>query len=161
MAVNKYGNDFKNNIMWNKEYPFIPEVTNDAGLTIHEGDILNYLGYKPGTPKRLWYSARVMKIYDKNIIWIRIRSMPNKPNPANTVIPAERLFPHTADAVPPCMEEDFDNQDIYNALEFFLCKAYVRKYPTELNLPNDDWHFDSEKYEAKRLEEVAMLKKKY
>ncbi len=158
MAVNKYGNDFKNNIMWNKEYPFIPEVTNDAGLTIHEGDILNYLGYKPGTPKRLWYSARVMKIYDKNIIWIRIRDMPNKPKPANTVIPAERLFPHTADAVPPCMEEDFDNQDIYNALEFFLCKAYVRKYPTELNLPNDDWHFDSEKYEAKRLEEVAMLK---
>ena len=158
MAVNKYGNDFKNNIMWNKEYPFIPEVTNDAGLTIHEGDILNYLGYKPGTPKRLWYSARVMKIYDKNIIWIRIRDMPNKPKPANTVIPAERLFPHTADAVPPCMEEDFDNQDIYNALEFFLCKAYVRKYPTELNLPNDDWHFDSEKYEAKRLEEVAILK---
>ena len=161
MAVNKYGNDFKNNIMWNKEYPFIPEVTNDAGLTIHEGDILNYLDYYLTTPKRLWYSARVMKIYDKNIIWIRIRDMPNKPNPANIVIPAERLFPHTADAVPPCMEEDFDNQDIYNALEFFLCKAYVRKYPTELNLPNDDWHFDSEKYEAKRLEEVAMLKKKY
>lgn len=157
MAVNKYGNDFKNNIMWNKEYPFIPEVTNDAGLTIHEGDILNYLSYYLSTPKRLWYSARVMKIYDKNIIWIRTREIPNKPRPTNIVIPANELFPHTADAVPPCMEEDFDNQGVFNALENFLGHAYGIKYPTELNLPND-WHFDNEKFNAKRLEEVAILK---
>ena len=61
--INKYGNDFKNNIFWNKEYPFIPEVTNDAGFTIHEGDIVDFID---PDYKRL-YAARVYKIYDKKL----------------------------------------------------------------------------------------------
>ena len=65
--INKYGNDIKNNIFWNKEYPFIPEVTNDAGFTIHEGDIVDY--YCPYDKKIFAY--RVYKIYNKDLIWCK------------------------------------------------------------------------------------------
>ena len=65
MAVNKYGNDFKNNIMWNQEYPFIPEVTNDDGLVIKENEIYEF--YEKNLKK--FYPVRVVKIYNKDYIW--------------------------------------------------------------------------------------------
>ncbi len=151
--INKYGNDIKNNIMWNKEYPFIPEVTNDAGFTIHEGDIVDYYDeyYKK------YFAGRVYKIYNKDFIWVRIWDIEN--HISNFVQSSNIFVPHMSNAkVPPF--EDFDNQDIFNALEGFLAHVYSDLYDEELSLP-DDWHFDDEKFEAKRLEEVAKLKNKY
>ena len=153
MAVNKYGNDFKNNIMWNKEYPFIPEVTNDYGFTIHEGDIVDYYDSYYSKDK----AARVYKIYNKDYIWTRIIN-PEK-NLSNYVVSSNKLFPYTSKTkIPPL--EDINNQGIWNHLEHFLSYVYSDLYSDELSLP-DDWHFDEEKYEAKRLEEVAKLKNKY
>ena len=156
MAVNKYGNDFRNNIMWNKEYPFIPEITNDFGLTIHEGDILEF--YHKHRHK--YYAVRVYKIYDKDIIYTRYINPEHKI--AVFELTANELLPHIhSNCKPPRDQTDeFDNQGFYNELERFLSSCYAQKYPTELELP-DDWHFDEEKYEAKRLEEVAKLKNKY
>lgn len=152
MAVNKYGNDFKNNIMWNKEYPFIPEVTNDAGFTIHEGDIVDY--YDKYDEK--YVALRVYKIYNKDLIWTRLINKERKIS--NFTLSANEMIPYTSNSkVPPL--EDFDNQGISNELEFFLSLVYSRLYLEELCPPND-WHFDDEKYEAKRLEEVANLKNK-
>lgn len=151
--INKYGNDFKNNIFWNKEYPFIPEVTNDAGFTIHEGDIVDFIhpNYKRAC------AARVYKIYDKNHIWVRHTEIDHKIY--NFVQPANFFIPHTSNAKPPKLE-DYDNQGIHNPLQTFLSSVYADIYDEELSLEND-WHFDPVKYEAKRLEEVAKLKGKY
>lgn len=156
MAVNKYGNDFRNNIMWNKEYPFIPEITNDNGLTIHEGDILEtYNEYS-----KKYEAVRVYKIYDKDIIWTRLFS------PEHIIVSQEfkanEFLPHIhlKLKVPKCEIDDFDNQGFSNELEWFLSSCYAQKFSTELSLP-DDWHIDIEKCNAKRLEEVAKLKCKY
>lgn len=151
--VNKYGNDFKNNIMWNKEYPFIPEITNDAGFTIHEGDIVEFYDKYD----KRFYAARVYKIYNKDFIWTRC-DFPHVKQ-CNHIESANTFLPYTHNTTPPKLI-DFDNQGISNELEGFLGLVYSRIYPEELNLP-DDWHFDDEKYEAKRLEEVAHLKNKY
>lgn len=153
MAVNKYGNDFKNNIIWNEEYPFIPQITNDNGFTIHEGDIVDYYcDYH-----KRYEAARVYKIYNKDYIWTREIDPEN--DLSNFILPANKLFPYTSGTkVPPL--EDFDNQGIFNPLRHFLSHVYSELYSEELSLP-DDWHFDDEKYQAKRLEEVARLKNKY
>lgn len=153
MAINKYGNDFKNNIFWYKEYPFIPEVTNDFGFTVHEGDIVDFHDkyYKKIV------ALRVYKIYNKDLIWTKLINQERKIS--NFTLSANEMLPYTSKSkVPPL--EDFDNQNIFNPLRIFLSQVYARIYPDELNLPND-WHFDEEKYEAKRLEEVAKLKNKY
>ncbi len=151
--VNKYGNDIKNNIMWNKEYPFIPEVTNDAGFTIHEGDIVDFYD----NYRKKYYTGRVYKIYNKDYIWTRIWDMENRIS--SFVQSSNRFVPHMSNAkVPPL--EDFDNQGIFNNLEHFLDHVYSELYAKELSLP-DDWHADEEKFEAKRLEEVARIKNKY
>lgn len=152
MAVNKYGNDFKNNIMWNKEYPFIPEVTNDYGFTIHEGDIVDYYDKYD----KEYVALRVYKIYNKDLIWTKYINHERKLT--NFTLSANEMIPYTSNSkIPPL--EDFDNQGIWNHLEDFLSQVYSRLYSDELELPND-WHFDEEKYEAKRLEEVAKLKNK-
>lgn len=151
--VNKYGNDFKNNIMWGKEYPFIPEVTNDSGFTIHEGDIVDYWD----SYHKRHEAARVCKIYNKDYIWTQIIN-PEK-HLSNFVLCGNELMPYTSNTkIPPL--EDFNNQGVWNHLEAFLSHVYSEIYPEELNLPND-WHFDEEKYEKKRLEEVAHLNNKY
>lgn len=151
--INKYGNDFKNNIFWNKEYPFIPEVTNDFGFTIHEGDIVDY----HCSHENITLAYRVYKIYNKDLIWcMGSRSYLKK---YNQTCSANELKPHTSDAKPPKLE-DFDNQNVFNPLRIFLSQVYSRIYGEELSLEND-WHFDDEKYEAKRLEEIAKLKGKY
>lgn len=151
--INKYGNDIKNNIFWNKEYPFIPEVTNDEGFTIHEGDIVDY--YCPYEKKT--FALRVYKIYNKDFIWCRGYHPYVKLY--THVGPANELKPHTSNAKPPIFE-DYDNQGIHNPLQFFLSAVYSDLYGDELSLEND-WHFDPVKYEAKRLEEVANLKGRY
>lgn len=156
MSINKYGNDFRNNIMWNKEYPFIPEITNDFGLTIHEDDILEY--YNEYDKK--YIAVRVYKIYSETMIWTRHFC------PMHTIVDqyftANELLAHThLECKPPkCQIDEIDNQSFSNELSWFLTACYSRKFPTELNRP-DDWHFDNEKYEAKRLEEVDKLKGKY
>lgn len=155
MAVNKYGNDFRNNIMWNMEYPFIPEITNDNGLTIHEGDILEY--YDEYDKK--YVAVRVYKIYSKDKIWTR--EILSKNQICSFDVTANRLLPHIHPECKPPRDEvdEFDNQGFHNWLETFLGSCYSQKYPTELNEP-DDWHFDEDKFTAKRLEEVAKLKNK-
>lgn len=151
--VNKFGNDFKNNIMWNKEYPFIPYVTNDAGFTIHEGDIVEFYDkcYKQNTV------ARVTKIYSKDFVWVRYNK---KYNGLTSVMQSANFFkPYThGGKLPPL--DDFDNQSVWNWLEDILGMAYRRAYPTELSLEND-WHFDEDKFDKKRLEEVELVKAKY
>lgn len=151
--VNKYGNDFKNNIMWNKEYPFIPEVTNDAGFTIHEGDIVDYWD----SYHKRYEAARVYKIYNKDIIWTRIIDAEKRLSHFERK--ANDLFPYRSNTKIPKLE-DFDNQGISNELERFLGSVYAQLYYEELKL-SDDWHCDEEKFEKKRLEEVARLKNKY
>ena len=90
------------------------------------------------------------------MIWTRLI------NPENIIsthyITASELLPHTHSnlKVPKCEIDEFDNQGFSNELDWFLSACYARKYPKELNLPND-WHFNDEKYEAKRLEEVEAL----
>ena len=155
MAVNKYGNDFRNNIMWNKEYPFIPKITNDFGLTIHENDIFEY--YNDNRNK--YIAIRIIKIYSKDLIWARF--IFSKKNMCDIILNANEILPHIhSECIPPkCEIDEFDNQGFTNWLEYFLGSCFSRKYPTELNLPND-WHFDKVKYEAKRLEEVEALKNK-
>lgn len=156
--VNKYGNDFLNNIMWNKEYPFIPEVTNDNGFTIHEQDIVDF--YSPsiieGKGIEL-YAGRVYKIYDKDHIWIRHYFY--KKQIANFNVKANELLPHTSNKPFPPSEVDSFNNGRANELDFFLSSVYNDLYSDELTL-EDDWHFDDEKYENKRLMEVAKLKDK-
>ena len=155
MAVNKYGNDFRNNIMWNMEYPFIPEITNDNGLTIHEGDILEY--YDEYDKK--YIAVRVYKIYSKDKIWTRYidfgHEIYSRDLTANEFLP----HVHLKLKVPKCEIDEFNNQGFHNWLEDFLGSCYSQKYPTELN-EEDDWHFDEDKFTAKRLEEVAKLKNK-
>ena len=155
MAVNKYGNDFKNNIMWNKEYPFIPEITNDDGFTIHEDDIVEF--YDPYDRK--YYAARVCKIYDIRFIWTDF--IDSEKHTCIRVLSANELFPHIHSCKPPRFENyDIKDNGFCNWLDIFLGSIYSSIYPEELNLPND-WHFDHIKFEAKRLEEVAKLKSKY
>ena len=151
--LNKFGNDFKNNIMWNKEYPFIPEITNDAGFTIREGDIVDYYDQQD---KKV-YALRVYKIYNKDYVWTRC-DYPHVKQ-CNQVTSANDFKPHTSNALPPKLI-DFDSQGIFNELDHFLSKVYSRLYAKELSLPGD-WHFDEEKFEKKRLEEVARLKNEY
>lgn len=153
--VNKYGNDFLNNIMWNKEYPFIPEVTNDNGLTIHEQDIVDI--YFDGYRGLKLYSGRVYKIYDKDHIWIRFYSY--RKHISNAHIKANELLPHNSNLPYPPNEVDSFNNGRANELEFFLSSVYGDLYYDELKL-EDDWHFDDDKYENKRLMEVAKLKEK-
>ena len=151
--VNKYGNDFKNNIMWNKEYPFIPEITNDDGFSIHEDDIVEF--YDPYY--KTFNAVRVCKIYNKDFIWTRFINIEHKMS--TFILPANRLLPHVHPSCKPPKFEDFDNQGI-NYLNLFLTHVYATIYQEELKLPND-WHFDEDKFTAKRLEEVAKLKNKY
>ncbi|MCM1196992.1 MAG: hypothetical protein NC310_08010 [Roseburia sp.] len=151
--INKYGNDFKNNIMWNKEYPFIPEVTNDVGFTIHEGDIVEFYDKYD----KRYYAARVYKIYNKDFIWTRC-DFPHVKQ-CDHIESANTFLPHLSNATPPKLV-NFENQGVFNYLEHFLSQVYSELYDEELSLP-DDWHFDDEKYEKKRLEEVARLKNKY
>ncbi len=155
MAVNKYGNDFKNNIMWNKEYPFIPEVTNDYGFTIHEGDIVDY--YNKEKNKLIPY--RVAKIYNKDFVWCRYDLPRTTKWQGDYILKANQLLPYTSNAKPPRIF-DYDNQEISNYLQEFLSYVYASIYDDELSLLND-WHFDKDKYNAKRLEEVKKLKSKY
>ena len=153
MAVNKYGNDFKNNIMWNKEYPFIPEVTNDAGFTIHEGDIVDYYSSYYGKNK----AARVYKIYNKDYIWTRVINPEKKLS--NYVLSSNELFPYTSNTkIPPL--EDFNNIGVFNSLRHFLSWVYSDLYSTELILPGERT-FDEDLYQAKRQEEVDKIKNKY
>lgn len=154
MAVNKYGNDFRNNIMWNKEYPFIPEITNDAGLTIHEGDILEFY---EDCYKR-FVAVRVYKIYDENMIWVRFINIER--GISSTDLKANKLLPHIHPECKPPKDEtdDFDNQGFSNELEWFLGSCYFYKYSKELSRSEDDWHADYDKFDAKRLEEVAKIK---
>ena len=148
--INKYGNDWKNNIWWNKEYPFIPKVTNDNGFTIHEDDIVEF--YRVSDK---YYAARVCKIYDKNHIWIRYERSTIKQQ-IDVVISANNLCKYQGTAKKPKIE-DLENQGIWNHFESFLGHVYADIYPTELNLPND-WHFDEVKFDAKRMEEVNKIK---
>lgn len=160
--VNKYGNDFLNNIMWNKEYPFIPEVTNDNGFTIHEQDIVDFYCEGPvdGDGIRL-YAGRVYKIYDKDHIWIRFYSY--KKNITNDYhIKANKLLPHTSnEPFPPSEVDSFNTPPKgmmnVNHLDNYLASVYGDLYYDELKL-EDDWHFDDDKYENKRIMEVAKLK---
>ncbi len=152
--INKYGNDWKNNIWWNKEYPFIPEITNDKGFTIHENDIVEF--YDEYNKK--CYAARVCKIYDKNYIWVRFKSQTSK-DLTNYIMPANFFYEYQGIVKIP-KTEDLSNQGFVNYFTMFLVQVYSNKFPTELNLPND-WHFDPDKFEAKRIEEVDMLKAKH
>lgn len=153
MAVNKYGNDFKNNIMWNKEYPFIPEVTNDAGFTIHEGDIVDY--YCPYDKQ--YFALRVYKIYNKDLIWTKLINKERKLS--NFTLSANEMMPYTSNSkIPPL--EDFDNQNIFNPLRIFLSEVYSTLYSKDLILPGERT-FDEELYQAKRQMEVENLKNKY
>ncbi len=157
MAVNKYGNDFKNNIMWNKEYPFIPEVTNDYGFTIHEGDIVDYYNKY----RKKYFAYRVTKIYNKDYVWCRYQDYEGHKKISvltDHVISSNDLSPYISGVEKPKPDE-FDNQP-FNDLNFFLTHVYSDLYGDELALPND-WHCDEEKFEAKRLEEVKKLKSKY
>lgn len=161
--VNKYGNDFLNNIMWNKEYPFIPEVTNDNGFTIHEQDIVDFYSRGPvdGDGIRL-YAGRVYKIYDKDHIWIRYYAY--KKHIFDFDVIANELLPHTScEPFPPSEVDSFNTPPKgmmnVNRLEIYLSSVYNDLYSDELSLEND-WHFDENKYENKRLMEVAKLKEK-
>lgn len=151
--INKYGNDWKNNIWWNKEYPFIPEITNDNGFTIHEDDIVEF--YDEYDKKS--YAARVCKIYDKNHIWVRFQTRTS--NDLTTFIMPANFFYEYQGIVKIPKTEDLSNQGFANYFTMFLVHVYCDKYPTELNLPND-WHFDPVKFEAKRIEEVELIKSK-
>ncbi len=154
MAVNKYGNDWKNNIMWNKEYPFIPEVTNDAGFTIHEGDVVDFLYDER---KQIYKAARVYKIYSKDYIWVRFFYFRNKTSEYMTT--SNEFFPHDPANIPPKDESfEMENQGGVNYLHLFLASVYSED--KSLRLPND-WHADPKKVTARRLREVEALKKKY
>ena len=151
--INKYGIDWKNNIWWNKEYPFIPEITNDNGFTIHEDDIVEF--YDEYDKKS--YAARVCKIYDKNHVWVRYQQLTCK-ELTDFVMPANFFYEYQGIVKKP-KSEDLTDQGFANHFNIFLSGVYCDKFPTELNLPND-WHFDPLKFEAKRIEEVELLKAK-
>ena len=153
--VNKLGNDFLNNIMWNKEYPFIPEITNDVGFTIHELDIVEIYGFQ----FKEYYAGIVYKIYDKDHIWVRFKHKWIK-HPIDDILPANEIFPHTRNCKPPKIQIDEFNNGWANILIDILGQIYSDVYPTELNAEND-WHFDKDKFDAKRQEEVNKIKSKY
>ena len=149
---NKYGNDFKNNIMWNEEYPFIPEITNDNGFTIHEGDIVDF--YDDHDKK--FYALRVYKIYSKDFIWTRMYT-PEKIL-SNFIVSSNKVQPYTSNSkIPPL--EDFDNQG-YNFLDQILSQIYYRIYKDEL-IPPGERLFDDDLFNAKRQQEVNNIKNKY
>ena len=148
--INKYGNDFKNNIFWNKEYPFIPEVTNDAGFTIHEGDIVDYCH----PTRKTIFASRVYKIYDSTHIWICFIDIDKRDT--SSIVNASMLVPYTSKKRFPNLS-DFDNKNTFNDMEHILSMIYYDKYKDELCYEND-WHFDPVKVDAKRLEEVAKIK---
>lgn len=150
--INKYGNDFKNNIFWNKEYPFIPEVTNDAGFTIHEGDIVDYFH----TAYKKTFAARVYKIYDSDHIWICFIDIDK--TVVTSIIKANLLFSYTSMKKYPQLI-DYDNENVHNVAYHILSMIYYDKYKDELCYEND-WHFDPVKVDTKRLEEVAKIKYK-
>ncbi len=159
MAVNKYGIDWENNIWWNKEYPFIPEATTDTGLTIHEGDIVDF-EWESCRKIKYMLAARVYKIYDKDHMWVRYYD-PDDKSMVTLKWKTTRFVAHDPKNKPPKDEIfEFVNQDFANHFEWFLSSVYGDLYPEELSLP-DDWHFDDDKYEAKRLEEVERVKKMY
>ena len=151
--INKYGNDWKNNIWWNKEYPFIPEITNDNGFTIHEDDIVEFFDEYDNK----CYAARVCKIYDKNHVWVRFQTRTSK-ELTTIVMPANFFYEYQGIVKIP-KTEDLANQGFANYFNIFLTGVYFDLYSKELSLPND-WHCDEEKFEAKRIEEVKILKTK-
>ena len=152
MAVNKYGNDFKNNIMWNQEYPFIPEITNDDGFTIKEGDIVDFY-YKSS---KKFCALRVIKIYNKDYIWGQFIDI--EKDICNITISSNNLLPYTSGSkVTPDQTEKINNSNILNYFRLFTNHIYSDLYEDELTLPND-WHFDPKKVVNKLNEEVARLK---
>ncbi len=155
--VNKYGNDFLNNIMNNKEYPFIPEITNIDGFTIHEQDIVDFYcgGPKPNDEIKL-YAGRVYKIYNKDHIWIRYYS--HKKHIEDFDVMADVLLPHTSNLPYPPNEVDSINNGQIDELESFLTTVYRLLYYDELTFVGD-WICLDKKYEKKRLLEVARIKK--
>ena len=153
--VNKLGNDFLNNIMWNKEYPFIPEITNDVGFTIHELDIIEMYDEQ----FKEFYAGIVYKIYNKDFVWIRYYHKRIRKN-VDYVCSANELLPHTRSCTPPKLQVDEFNNGCFNILEHFLGEMYTDLYYEELRA-EDDWHFDEDKFDAKRQEEVNKIKSKY
>ena len=152
MAVNKYGNDFKNNIMWNQEYPFIPEVTNDDGLVIKENEIYEF--YETNLKK--FYPVRVIKIYNKDYIWGHFYNYANRIG--NLFASSNDLLPYLGGgkiAPDPC--DEINNENIFNFFRLFTNLIYSKLYRDEISLPND-WHADSVKYNNKLNEEVARIK---
>ncbi len=152
MAVNKYGNDFKNNIMWNQEYPFIPEVTNDNGLVIKENEIYEF--YETNLKK--FYPIRIIKIYNKDYIWGDFYG-PEK-RVWGIYMSSNELLPYLGGgkiAPEPC--DKINNEHILNDFRLFTNHIYTDLYREELTIPND-WHFDTIKYNNKLNEEVARLK---
>ncbi len=152
MAVNKYGNDFKNNIMWNQEYPFIPEVINDDGLVIKENEIYEY--YERNL--KIFYKVRIVKIYNKDYIWCQCYDFEN--SICDLYTKANNLLPYLGGGkITPDPCDKMNNEYILNEFRLFTSHIYTDLYENELTLPND-WHFDPKKVVKKLNEEVARLK---
>ena len=152
MAVNKYGNDFKNNIMWNQEYPFIPEVTNDDGLVIKENEIYEY--YERNL--KIFYKVRIVKIYNKDYIWGQCYDFEN--SICDLYTKANNLLPYLGGGkITPDPCDKMNNEHILNEFRFFTNHIYADLYRDEISLPND-WHADPIKYNNKLNEEVALIK---
>ena len=142
MAVNKYGNDFRNNIMWNKDYPWIPEVTNDNGITFHEGDDVII-------PNSKYEFVKIVKIFDKDYVITYIK-FPRCKEYSHFIVSSNRLV-HTKPN-PNFKLLDYDAiKHTTNSFQFWLDHIYFDKY-------GEEFFDDEENYWKVRKADVVRAK---
>ena len=138
MAVNKLGNDAKNNIMWNKEYPFVPELTNDKGEVFHEHDPIFF---KPGSwlskPSDIIVQGRIHKMYNKDRIVISMETE-EKNYFAWRFLSLNEVWHNNGPCKVPI--ENLDGWDWYNLFLFFLQNIYADLYGEDILDDSERFH---------------------
>ena len=152
MAVNELGNDAKNNIMWNKEYPFVPELVNDKGEVFHENDPIFYRpGYWLSKPSDIVVQGRITKMYNKDKIIIYAERESKNYFSYGTVSLNEVWHNNGPCKVP---IEDLNGWDWYNIFSLFLTNVYCDLYGEDILDDPEKFH----KIWKEDLERIHQLK---
>ena len=132
MAVNEFGNDTKNNIMWNKEYPWVSELVNDKGEVFHENDpVFLSLGEGYDDPKyNNITQGRIHKMYSNDYVIVYIKKRDRKAPFSWYTCPLSDLQHHYEKNIVPLA--DFDGWDWYNVFQCFLNEIYLKIYGSDI-----------------------------
>jgi len=147
--INKYGNDAKNNIMHNIEYPFIPECTNKYGVVLHEGDHV-ILDVRHAHLSHIRFKGTIEKIYSNDYIYVYGESEQIKKGkrvPISRLLSGDELEldPNCKD---PVVLQDYDSFDVINRFQLMMNVIYGYKFGD----------LTDEEYDKQFAEDLARVK---